>query len=56
MRGRAGHFIPALLAAPIALTALLSSANAMEGGQSAYLKGYRDFLTGVVPSQGVQIR
>ncbi|MDP2411546.1 MAG: transporter [Pseudolabrys sp.] len=40
-----------LVAASLALPA-----SAMEGGQSAYLKGYRDFLTGVIPSPGVQIR
>ncbi len=28
----------------------------MEGGQSPYFKGYRDFLTGVLPSVGVQVR
>ena len=55
MRG-SGHFFRVVFAAPIALTALISPASAMEGGQSAYFKGYRDFLTGVVPSQGVQIR
>lgn len=28
----------------------------MEGGQSPYFKGYRDFMTGVLPSQGLQLR
>jgi hypothetical protein len=31
-------------------------ANAMEGGQSLYLKGHRDFMTGVLPPPGVQVR
>ncbi len=47
--------VSAVLAAPLMLFFLLP-ASAMEGGQSAYFKGYRDFLTGVVPKQGVQIR
>ena len=46
----------AVVAAPIALSAFLSSAVAMEGGQSAYFKGYRDFLTGVVPRPGLHFR
>lgn len=28
----------------------------MEGGQSPYFKGYRDFLTGVLPAPGLQLR
>jgi hypothetical protein len=32
------------------------AALAMEGGQSPYLKGYRDFLSGVLPPPGVQFR
>ncbi|MDP2295908.1 MAG: transporter [Pseudolabrys sp.] len=56
MRGRPDYFRRIVVAAATALTCLVSSAAAMEGGQSAYLKGYRDFLTGVVPSQGVQFR
>lgn len=32
------------------------AARAMEGGQSPYLKGYRDFLSGVLPPPGVQFR
>ncbi len=38
------------------LIALTASANAMEGVQGPYLKGYRDFLTGVLPAPGVQVR
>ncbi len=56
MRRVLGLIVCAVFAAPAALVASLSSTAAMEGGQSAYLKGYRDFLTGVVPSQGVQLR
>jgi hypothetical protein len=44
------------ITAPLALVAVHTSAPAMEGGQSPYFKGYRDFLTGVLPSQGLQIR
>ena len=51
-----GLFVSAVLAAPLLLLFFLSPASAMEGGQSAYFKGYRDFLTGVLPKQGVQIR
>jgi hypothetical protein len=38
------------------LTAMHASAFAMEGVMGPYLKGYRDFLTGVLPSPGVQYR
>lgn len=38
------------------LIAIHTSAIAMEGGQSPYFKGYRDFLTGVLPSPGLQLR
>jgi hypothetical protein len=44
------------LGAAVALAASLAPAAAMEGGQSAYLRGYRDFLTGVIPSPGVTVR
>ena len=43
-------------AAAIALVGMNSSVLSMEGGQSPALKGYRDFLAGVLPSPGVQIR
>jgi hypothetical protein len=49
-------YLSTILAVSISLAESPSSAIAMEGGQSAYFKGYRDFLTGVVPQQGVQIR
>lgn len=45
-----------LVLATLLVVAMHAPANAMEGGQSSYFKGYRDFLTGVVPSQGVQLR
>lgn len=32
------------------------AARAMEGGQSPYLKGYRDFASGILPPPGVQVR
>lgn len=51
-----GLCVGAVLAAPLVLLVFLSPASAMEGGQSGYLKGYRDFLTGVLPKQGWQIR
>lgn len=41
-------FLPTVAIAPAAL--------AMEGGQSPYLKGYRDFMSGVLPPPGVQFR
>jgi hypothetical protein len=46
---------------PIALLAYAhifasAPAHALEGGQSHYLKGYRDFGTGILPPPGVQIR
>src|SRR6187551_3335077 len=31
-------------------------ARAIEGGQSYYLKGYRDFLSGVLTAPGVTVR
>lgn len=46
-----------LLAATAAGFLALSPAAALEGGQSAYLKGFRDFLTGQIPLEpGVQMR
>src|SRR5665647_617580 len=36
--------------------AVPATSDAMEGGQSPYIKGYRDFLTGVLPREGVQVR
>lgn len=40
----------------LSLAAAPTVSGAMEGGQSPYLKGYRDFLTGVLPDVGVQVR
>ncbi len=45
----------AVLAAALVLVGPMNT-NAMEGGQSPYFKGYRDFMTGVLPSPGVQVR
>jgi hypothetical protein len=41
-----------------ALIGLVSAhpAQAIEGGQSYYLKGYRDFMAGALPGPGVQVR
>jgi hypothetical protein len=44
-------FLTALVAAGLALPAF-----AMEGAQSPYLKGYRDFASGVLPPPGVLVR
>ncbi|MBI4366188.1 MAG: transporter [Deltaproteobacteria bacterium] len=38
------------------LVAIHSSALSVEGGQSRYFKGYRDFLTGVLPAPGLLLR
>ncbi|MDP2411174.1 MAG: transporter [Pseudolabrys sp.] len=40
----------------LAFAALCAPAFAVEGGQSPYLKGFRDFLTGVLPPPGLQLR
>ncbi|MDO9413987.1 MAG: transporter [Pseudolabrys sp.] len=40
----------------VALVASLLPAAAVEGGQSPYFKGYRDFMTGVLPGPGVTVR
>jgi len=45
-----------LAACGLAVAAMSANALAMEGIQSPYLKGYRDFLTGVLPPPGVQVR
>ena len=41
---------------PLLLAALVTSAAAMEGLVSPYLRGYRDFFAGVLPSPGLQFR
>ena len=38
------------------LAALCAPALAVENGQSPYLKGFRDYMTGVLPPPGVQLR
>ena len=35
---------------------ITNSAYAMEAGQSPYFRGFRDFMTGVLPSPGLQVR
>jgi hypothetical protein len=40
----------------LSLAAVPAASDAMEGGQSPYLKGYREFMTGVLPREGVQVR
>ena len=51
LRYRFAIFVAAGLGAAAARPAI-----ALEGGQSPYLKGYRDFLSGVLPPPGVQVR
>jgi hypothetical protein len=43
-------------AAALLCIALADPARAIEGGQSYYLKGYRDFLSGVLQGPGVTVR
>ena len=38
------------------LVAAIGSAIAMEGGQTPSVRGYRDFMSGVLPSPGVYVR
>lgn len=49
-------FLVSAAAIPCVLVAVSISANAMEAGQSPVLRGYRDFLAGVLPAPGVQVR
>lgn len=49
------RFYAVLLAAALVLVGPCG-ARAIEGGQSPYFKGYRDFMTGVLPSPGLQVR
>ncbi len=56
MKGRLRRFVWLIAATPLIVVAIHGSAIAMEGIQSPYLKGYRDFLTGVLPPPGVQFR
>jgi hypothetical protein len=53
-----GGVIAVIAAAACALGCVIGarSAVAFEGGQSNYYKGYRDFMTGVLPGPGVVIR
>ncbi len=45
-----------LMASQLVVAGTSHSARAMEGGQSPYFKGFRDFMTGVLPGPGVQVR
>ena len=56
MRDRFRHFVCLAGTTLLLVATIHASATAMEGIQSPYLKGYRDFLTGVLPSPGVQWR
>lgn len=40
----------------LSLAAVPAASDAVEGGQSPYFKGYREFLTGVLAREGVQVR
>jgi hypothetical protein len=48
------HFIA--IAGAFACVVLAGPAETLEGGQSYYLKGYRDFLSGVLQAPGVTMR
>ena len=50
------RFLRLALFVCFAFTGLGMSAFAMEGGQSPALRGYRDFLTGIIPKQGLLVR
>ncbi len=56
MNRRLSDLLWRVIAIPLIGIAIDTSAIAMEGVQSPYLKGYRDFLTGVLPPQGLQLR
>lgn len=55
VRQRVCHVLRSGIAA-VVLLAASTAAHAMEGGQSPYVKGYRDFGTGVLPAPGVVLR
>lgn len=56
MRGRAYRLLSRVGTGLVIFIAINAHAIAMEGIQSPYLKGYRDFMTGVLPPPGVQVR
>lgn len=56
MKIRLRRFAWPIAASLLIVIAVRASAVAMEGIQSPYLKGYRDFLAGVLPEPGVQFR
>jgi hypothetical protein len=56
MKGRLRRFVWLVAAAALATVVIHASAIAMEGIQSPYLKGYRDFTTGILGSPGLYVR
>ncbi len=56
MNWRRSRFLCGVATILFVLIAIHPSAIAIEGVQGPYLKGYRDFLTGVLPPPGVQFR
>lgn len=56
MRHRVSKLLSGGLAACLGVAAQVSVAHGLEGGQSHYLKGYRDFLSGVMPAVGLMWR
>jgi hypothetical protein len=56
MEGRGFRSLTRTLLVLAGFIASASSAVAAEGGQSPYLKGYRDFMTGVLGPPGVIVR
>lgn len=53
--GRFACLLPTVVSAGAIIIAT-PAAFAMEGGQSPYLRGYRDFSSGILPPPGVQVR
>ncbi len=56
MHRRHLRFLRWIVAPLLILVASQISTIAMEGGQSPYFKGFRDFMTGVLPAPGLQFR
>ena len=50
------HFLRLAAGCALALAVTIGSADAMEGGQAPTVRGYRDFMSGVLPSPGVYVR
>ena len=49
-------FLRVAAGSALVLAATIGSAAAMEGGQTPSVRGYRDFLSGVLPKPGVYVR